>query len=304
MADRSLKYPLPRDIDLTEDEVFRNREFHIIDPSSKVLPWQPIKDDWFEYRPIGSDGFNTLTFSTTNSTNIVDLYSEDWISNSISSEDFGDINNSHINVTVSNTRTSLTTLSGNYSVTYKLNGGTTYTDTIKIPTEYHDYHRDKLYEKLPFSPFRESKCIIPLYIDDLKHPLFKRKSIYTLEHALMKSDFIFNKMKYDWDGYVSDKTYRQGGRSRNSWFTDDDEEFEIIIRNPNKNVYEEPLILSAYKPYDEIKHIDMERFPWERNFHERSNDRMINIANEISQLRTTWLNTNVVTPLDVTVAMA
>lgn len=306
MANKSLKYPLPRDIDLTEDEVFRNREFHIIESSSKVLPWQPIKDNWIEYRSISSDGFNIITRPTTNSTSISDLYSEEWTTNSISSGDSNGTNDSYINLTVSNTRTSFNTTAGNYVVTYKLKNGVTYTDDIKIPTEYHDYRQSKLYEKLPFSPFREFDWGIPLNIDDLKYPLFKRKSIFTQDQS-MKLDFISKKMKYDWDGGVSDKTYRQGGRSRkswfNSWFTDDDE-FEIIIENPNKDSYEEPLILSAYKPYDEIKLIDMERYPWERNFHARSNNSRLNIANEISELRTTWLNTDLNAPLDVTVAMS
>lgn len=284
---KSLKYPLPGDIDLTEDEVFRNREFHIFEPSGKkLLPWQVPESNWFEYDRISNTSFGTVNLSITTSSNNT-LVLDDWVHISTNNTVIG---SQRLNTTSDpESRLTLNSNAG-YTVTYKFNNGLSYTDKIIVPTEYHTLNVDNLYEKLPFSPFRYSKEP-PVYIHKFKHAMYGDRE-YDMSHALIYLDFKNNDMKYNWAGSKSNSLFRAGGQSVRKWFDEKDESvYEIIIRNPNKESFEDDLVLSSYEPYNELEHIDMGRFPWETRRHGVSN-RLVTIANRIDDLRTTWLNTS------------
>ena len=278
MSDKKLlKYPLPGDIDLTEDEVFRNQEFHVFEPGKKLLPWQAYDSNWIDY------SFGTINLSTTTSSLLNNRFST---STNHILNDFNKLdvvsNNSNIAKIVSTYSDT-----AKYTVTYNFDG-TSYTYTNLLPVE-GELKLDDLYEKLPFSPFRDPKEI-PVHIHDFKH-VTHDNSEYDMDQSRLYLNFKNNGMKYSGNLNPNELFNMSGSKYVRKTINENDEEsYEIVIRNPNKELFEVDLVLSAYEPYNEIKLIDMRRFPWERERH-RENDTLINIGNAINALRSTWINT-------------
>lgn len=278
MSDKkSLKYPLPGDIDLTEDEVFRNQEFHVFEPGKKLLPWQAYDSNWIDY------SFGTINLSTTTSSLLNNRFST---STTHILNDFNKLdvvsNNSNIAKIVSTYSDT-----AKYTVTYNFDG-TSYIYTKLLPVE-GELKLVDLYEKLPFSPFRDPKEI-PVHIHEFKH-VMKDNSEDDMEQSRLYLNFKNNGMKYSGNLNPNELFNMSGSKYVRKTLNENDEEsYEIVIRNPNKELFEVDLVLSAYEPYNEIEAIDMRRFPWERERH-RANDTFINIGNAINALRSTWINT-------------
>ena len=227
MSDKKLlKYPLPGDIDLTEDEVFRNQEFHVFEPGKKLLPWQAYDSNWIDY------SFGTINLSTTTSSLLNNRFSTstNHILNDFNKLDVvsNNINIAKIVSTYSDT--------AKYTVTYNFDG-TSYTYTNLLPVE-GELKLDDLYEKLPFSPFRDPKEI-PVHIHDFKH-VTHDNSEYDMDQSRLYLNFKNNGMKYSGNLNPNELFNMSGSKYVRKTINENDEEsYEIVIRNPNKELFED-----------------------------------------------------------------
>ena len=188
-----LKYPLPGDIDLTEDDVFRQRfRFISINTGSEgKLPWE--KSDAIDSM-ISRYIFNDTMMSSTMSINPISVNMDDWF---VESEPSGTL---RFNTTTSTAREIMFTRNNDYTITYTTDDSlisvitnannifrSDYTDASDEFKEFTDH-----YKGLPFSPIFNG---VKEKQKDYKYGIHGRKSFMS-EYAYYPLSFQYVKSLY------------------------------------------------------------------------------------------------------------